>query len=113
VDSGGRIVLDPSAPVDGHRPSATYLLRTVARSYGAQGIGVILTGMGEDGARGLLDLRAEGGWTAAQDEATSVVYGMPRAAAENGAAERVLPLERIPTAILGAGAVRQRRKAGA
>jgi two-component system chemotaxis response regulator CheB len=113
VDSGGRIVLDPSAPVDGHRPSATYLFRSVARSYGAQGIGVILTGMGEDGARGLLDLRREGGWTAAQDEATSVVAGMPGAAVDLGAAERVLPLERIPRAILGAGSVPHRRTAGA
>jgi two-component system chemotaxis response regulator CheB len=111
VDGGGRIVLDPSVPVDGHRPSATYLFRSVARSYGAQAIGVILTGMGEDGVHGLLELKREGGWTVAQDEATCAVYGMPRAAQAAGAVDRVLPLERIPSAILGAGRIEQPRKA--
>jgi two-component system chemotaxis response regulator CheB len=111
LDGGGRIILDPAGPVDGHRPSATYLFQSVARSYGAQGIGVILTGMGEDGVRGLLELRREGGWTIAQDEETCAVYGMPRAAVEVGAVDRALPLERIPWAILGTGRVERPRKA--
>jgi two-component system chemotaxis response regulator CheB len=100
VDATGRLVLDPSAPVDGHRPSATYLFRSVAQAYGARAVGVVMTGMGQDGAKGLLDLRHAGGHTIAQDEASSVVYGMPQSAVELGAAESVVSLERIPEAIL-------------
>ncbi len=76
-------------------PSADALLRSVARSFGRRAVGVVLTGMGTDGAGGLKSLREAGGATIAQDEATSTVYGMPRAAAESGAAASVLPVERI------------------
>jgi two-component system chemotaxis response regulator CheB len=76
-------------------PCADTLLRSVAMSHGRRGIGVILTGMGSDGALGLKQMRDLGAATIAQDEATSVVYGMPRAAAENGAAAEVLPIDRI------------------
>lgn len=100
MDAGGRLVLDPSAAVDGHRPSATYLFRSVARSYGPRAIGVLLTGMGRDGAQGLLELRRTGAVTLAQDEETSLIFGMPRAAMEAGAVGRFLPLDEIAEEIL-------------
>ena len=95
VDTSGCITLSNGEPVDGHRPSGTVLLRAIARTYGAQAVGIVLTGMGADGADGLLSIKQAGGQTLAQDEATSVVYSMPREAAALGAAQSVLPLERI------------------
>jgi len=88
-----------SDPVSGHRPSVDVLFRSVARLHRPIA-GVILTGMGRDGAQGLLEMRQAGGRTLGQDEATSVVYGMPRAAFELGAVERQLPLSRLSAAIL-------------
>src|SRR5690606_24368351 len=85
--------------VNGHRPSVDVLFDSVAR-LDQQAIGVILTGMGKDGAQGLLNMRAAGARTLGQDEATSVVYGMPRAAHELGAVERQTPIGRIGPAIL-------------
>jgi two-component system chemotaxis response regulator CheB len=88
---GGFVRLDGvTGRVAGHRPSGTVLLRSIARTYGARAAGLVLTGMGSDGAEGLLDLRRAGGWTAAQDAATSAVDGMPRVARESGAARFVL-----------------------
>jgi two-component system chemotaxis response regulator CheB len=81
------------------RPSVDVLFESVAREYGAVAAAVLLTGMGRDGAMGLLDIRRAGGLTIAQDEASSVVYGMPREAALLGAAERVLPLKDIGPAL--------------
>jgi chemotaxis response regulator CheB len=78
-----------------HRPSIDLFFESVARRIAGGGCGVLLTGMGRDGARGLLALRRVGFHTIAQDERSSVVWGMPRAAVEGGAAEEVLPLERI------------------
>ncbi|MBL8774014.1 MAG: chemotaxis response regulator protein-glutamate methylesterase [Phenylobacterium sp.] len=103
--SGGRLAcrLTAEGPVSGHRPSVDVLFRSVA-AVGARGVGVILTGMGRDGAEGLLAMRRRGATTIAQDEATSIVYGMPRAAEELGAVERVLPLHRIGPAVLRAAA---------
>lgn len=83
-----------------HCPSGDRLLESLARAYGAKGLGVVLTGMGADGAKGLLEVRRAGGVTIAQDEATSVIYGMPQAAAANGAAQRILALEKIAPALL-------------
>ncbi len=91
--------LTASEPVNGHRPSVDVLFDSVAR-LGRPATGVILTGMGKDGARGLLAMRQAGAHTLGQDEATSVVYGMPRAAFELGAVERQAPLHRLSSAIL-------------
>ncbi|MBX6324198.1 MAG: chemotaxis protein CheB, partial [Rhodospirillaceae bacterium] len=82
-------------PVDGQRPSGTVLLRSLARSLGRRAIGVVLTGMGEDGALGLKALREAGGYTIAEDSSTAVVYGMPAVAMRLGAASEQLPLPQI------------------
>lgn len=95
ANGAGEIVLSDAAPVDGFRPSATHLFRSVADSHGASAAAVILTGMGRDGVDGLRDLRAAGGHIVAQDEATSVVYGMPREAVRAGLADAVLPVQEI------------------
>jgi len=88
------------------RPSVDVLFESVAREVGGQAAGCLLTGMGRDGAEGLRAIREAGGPTIAQDEATSVVFGMPREAVRLGAAERVLPLPQIAPALtaLGEGA---------
>jgi two-component system chemotaxis response regulator CheB len=88
--------------VSGHRPSADVLFRSAARIAGSISIGVILTGMGKDGADGLLDLRQAGATTFGQDEASSLIYGMPRVAFERGAVVRQLPLTEIADAIVEA-----------
>jgi two-component system chemotaxis response regulator CheB len=84
-----------------HRPSIDLTLKSVARVAGANAVGVILTGMGRDGAQGLLEMRQAGAHTVAQDEASCVVYGMPKVAAELGAAEVVRPLDQIARQIIG------------
>lgn len=89
-------------PVDGYRPSATVLFHSMAAVLGHRAMGVVLTGMGRDGVDGLLELRHRGAMTVAQDQETTAVYGMPRAAAEEGAAVRVLPLGAVGPAIAGA-----------
>lgn len=86
--------------VSGHRPSVDVLFNSAAKSAGKNALGVILTGMGSDGAKGLLALRKAGGKTLGQDEKSCVVYGMPRAAYELGAVEKQVSLERMPEAIL-------------
>lgn len=87
-------------PVNGHCPSVDVLFGSVANVMKSKAIGVILTGMGRDGAQGLLAMRQAGARTIGQDEATSLIYGMPRAAFEVGAVERQLPLDRIANAVL-------------
>jgi two-component system, chemotaxis family, protein-glutamate methylesterase/glutaminase len=82
-------------PVNRHKPSVDVLFRSVAQSAGRNAIGVILTGMGKDGARGLREMLDAGSQTIAQDEATSVVWGMPGEAVSLGAAQHVLPLEGV------------------
>ena len=82
-------------PVSLHRPSATVLFRSVAAAYGARSIGILLTGMGDDGAAGLIDVKQAGGLTIAQDETTCVVFGMPAEAIRLGAADHVLPPNQI------------------
>lgn len=95
LGADGRIALDDSAPVGGFRPSATALFRSVGRCWGSGAAAVILTGMGDDGVEGLRAARAAGVRVIAQDEATSIVYGMPREAIAAGLADEVLPLDGI------------------
>jgi len=92
--------------VSRHRPSIDVLFRSVAQAAGPKATGVILTGMGDDGAEGLAEMRSAGAHTIAQDEATSVVFGMPKEAIARGAAAEVLPLGGIPGAMLRSAAVR-------
>jgi len=102
VRSGGyySVVLHQQPHLHGVRPAADFLLKSVARDAGANAVGVVLTGMGKDGAEGLLAMRSAGALTIAQDEASCVVYGMPKVAFEIGAVERVLPLSDIASEIL-------------
>ena len=88
--------------VSRHRPSVDVLFRSAARSAGSNAVGIIMTGMGDDGARGLLEMREAGARTVAQDEASSIVFGMPKEAIARGAAERVVPLDQIARALLTA-----------
>ena len=86
--------------VSRHRPSVDVLFRSVATSVGAKAVGVIMTGMGDDGAQGLCEMKQAGADTIAQDEATCIVFGMPRNAISRGAVDIVVPLERIASAAL-------------
>ncbi len=99
VDPDGIVRLDYSAPVDGLRPSATRLFDSAAKAYGAAAVGVVLTGMGEDGAEGLDVLRSAGGRVIAQSEESCVVFGMPKAAIEQGSVDQILLPNEI-TAVL-------------
>ena len=89
----GRLAFVKGDPVGGHRPSADILLESVARCFGSRGVGVVLTGMGSDGALGLLSMRKRGATTFAQDEVSSTVFGMPKAAIDCGAANETLSLD--------------------
>ncbi len=106
-----RCRLRDGPPVNRHRPSVDLLFGSMAEQLGTAGIGVILTGMGADGARGLQQLHGRGGHTIAQDESTSVVWGMPGAAVALGAIDRVLPIEEIAAALLAERDVPARRRA--
>ncbi len=86
--------------VSRHRPSVDVLFRSAARSAGANAVGIIMTGMGDDGARGLLEMKEAGAHTVAQDEATCIVFGMPKEAIARGAADRILPLDRMAAEIM-------------
>jgi two-component system chemotaxis response regulator CheB len=86
--------------VNRHKPSVDVLFKSVAQCAGSNAVGVILTGMGDDGAKGLLAMRQAGAQTAAQNEATCVVYGMPREAVKQGATELQLPIDEVSTWIM-------------
>ena len=94
--NGRTLILTDQEPVRGHRPSATVLFRSVAASYGPRAIGIVLTGMGDDGAAGLAEMKARGAITIAQDEASSVVFGMPAAAIALGVVDHILAPSQIP-----------------
>jgi len=100
--SGGNYIVDvrEGEKVCGHRPSVEVLFESVAEHVGSNAVGVMLTGMGHDGADAMVKMRQVGARTMAQDQATSVVFGMPREAYERGGAERLLPLSAIPQAIV-------------
>jgi two-component system chemotaxis response regulator CheB len=92
---GPRVSLHRRELVSGHRPSVDVLMDSVVREYGGSAIGVIMTGMGRDGAKGMRQLRRSGGLVLAQDSESSVIYGMNREVILNGDAHRVLPLGKI------------------
>ncbi|MBK7858603.1 MAG: chemotaxis protein CheB [Archangiaceae bacterium] len=100
VEPDGTLRLDSSPAVGGFRPSCDVLLKSAATAFGDRAIGVVLTGMGRDGARGLKEIRNRGGHTIAQDQATSVVFGMPGESIALGAAEKVLPLDQIASQLV-------------
>ena len=97
---GNVALLNDDGPVNGHRPSADVLFRSVAQEFGAQAMALIMTGMGEDGAAGLGAIQAAGGFTVAQSQKTCVVYGMPKAAVERGFASRIVDLQDLPNLLL-------------
>ena len=97
--AGYRVELVDGPPVSRFRPSVDVLFRATAEAAGPRAAGVLLTGMLDDGAQGLLEMHEAGGWTIAQDQATSAVFGMPREAIRRGAARQVLPLDRIAAAL--------------
>ena len=105
---GARYVcrIDDGVPVNRHKPSVDVLFGSMARLAGRNAIGLLLTGMGKDGARGLLEIRQAGGRTVVQDEATSVVWGMPGEAVSLGAAQQVLPIAHIAAAACELAAAR-------
>ena len=95
VNGKYEVMLNQEPKVNRHRPAVDVLFESVAELYGKAAVGVILTGMGNDGAKGLLAMRNAGSTTIGQDEASSVVYGMPRLAHEAGAVQTQLPLDKI------------------
>ena len=95
-----QVAIKDGPPVSRHRPSVDVLFRSAARAAGRNAMGVIMTGMGDDGARGLLELKEAGAVTVAQDEATSIVFGMPKEAIARGAAQKVTALEHIAREIM-------------
>lgn len=100
VEEGGKIRLSHEPPNNGHRPSGDILFESVAKAYGKGSIGVILTGMGRDGALGMKAIKQSRGKTIAQSDKSCVVFGMPHAAIETGAVDRILPLEKIAEELL-------------
>jgi len=86
--------------VNRHRPSVDVLFRSTAQFAGRNSIGIILTGMGNDGAKGLLEMKQQGAFTIAQDEKSCIVFGMPNEAIKLGAVERILPLDKIAPFII-------------
>ena len=100
IDKTNRIVLCKDPPLRGHRPSVDFMMQQVAGAYRDQSIGVLLTGMGRDGTEGLKAIKEQGGKTIAQDERTSVIFGMPKSAIDVGVVDMVCPLERIASEII-------------
>lgn len=98
-DREGKIVLRDDPPQHGVRPAADPTLLSAAQIFGPSTIGIVLTGMGKDGAKGLAAIKAAGGATLAQDKGTSLIYGMPKAAADLGVVDVVAPLERIAAVV--------------
>jgi two-component system chemotaxis response regulator CheB len=109
VSKRGAVELSLAPPIGGFRPSANFLFESIARAFGDSAVAVVLTGMGNDGAVGLRAVREAGGRTIAQDEKSSVVFGMPSAAIESGAAQTVLPLSEIAAALLRLAARKKER----
>lgn len=96
--AGLQVVLDNGPKVSGHRPSVDVMFASTAKVCPRHCVGVVMTGMGSDGAQGITQLSKAGAWTIAQDEDSSLVYGMPKAAAATGCIDHVLPYSKIPEA---------------
>ena len=105
------VIIDDSAPVNRHKPSVDVLFDSIALLQRKKVVAAILTGMGTDGAKGLLKLRHGGARTFAQDEATSVVYGMPKEAAKLGGVEKIISLDQVASNLLKACAFKKRNNA--
>jgi two-component system, chemotaxis family, protein-glutamate methylesterase/glutaminase len=97
---GYYVTVKDGPPVNRHKPSVDVLFRSAANTLGKNAIGVILTGMGDDGARGMREMKDAGAFTVAQDEDTCVVFGMPKVAIEMGGVDKVLPLGSIPNFVM-------------
>jgi two-component system chemotaxis response regulator CheB len=95
-----RIALKEGKPINGVMPSADYTMKSVAKTYGADSVGVVLTGMGRDGAKGIKEIKRKKGRVIAQDRESSVIFGMPKAALMTGNVDKVLELEKIPEALV-------------
>ena len=100
VASRFRTLLSQDPPVNRHRPSVDVLFRSAAKQLGANAIGVMLTGMGKDGAAAMLEMKRAGAYNFAQDEASCVVFGMPREAIALGAVDEIVPLSRMAERVL-------------
>jgi two-component system, chemotaxis family, protein-glutamate methylesterase/glutaminase len=100
LDSQGKFTYSNFKAVDGHCPSITVLFKSVAQFYGKGTMGILLTGMGKDGAQGMQEIAQAGGMTIAQDEASSIVFGMPKEAIALGAVQHILPIQNIATFVL-------------
>src|SRR5215471_5886568 len=99
VSPSGRVSLDDGPRINGYRPCADLMLESAAEYAGPMAIGIILTGMGNDGAKGVQAVRAAGGHTIAQDESTAVIFGMPQEAIQSGSVDQVLPMDWIYRAV--------------
>ncbi|OGW71709.1 MAG: hypothetical protein A2484_04360 [Nitrospirae bacterium RIFOXYC2_FULL_44_7] len=94
------VKLKEAAQEDNYVPSVDVMMSSAAEHYGTKAMGVVLTGMGSDGKKGMLEIKSKGGYTIAESEETAVVFGMPAEVISAGAAEKVLPLSEIPVALI-------------
>ena len=99
IDRVGRLRLSDAPPMHGVRPAADVTLKAAALAFGPRTVGVVMTGMGRDGAMGLAAVKSAGGITLVQDAATSTIYGMPKAAVELGVVDQIVPLGELANAI--------------
>ncbi len=115
IRQGARLLtrLDPGPLVSGHRPSADVMFSSVARACGPRAVGVVMTGMGRDGAAGLVEMSRAGAHTVAQDEESSYVYGMPKAARDTGHTDHVVPASQVPATVARLLNTERRRRAAA
>ncbi len=100
IKRGGIIELKEPDPQLLHNPSVDVMTQSVAEAYGKDALGVIMTGMGNDGAKGLAEMKQKGGFIISQDEESSIVYGMPKAVVTAGTADEVVPLDKIASRIV-------------
>src|SRR3989338_2457501 len=100
ITDNKKIFLSNAPPVSGHRPSVDFLMESSASVYREHCMGIILTGMGRDGAMGMMAIKKEGGFTLSQDMESSAIFGMPKVAIESGAVMKVCNIEQIPNEII-------------